>query len=134
MHDPDATGRVLRTLNGLGVHIGIEHFGTGYSSLAYLKRFPVGALKIDGSFVRDVDRRTEDTAVVRTIIAMGDSLGLVVVAGGVERRQQVDRLKTLGCHLAQGPLMGRPLPASAFDPFPPDDLSAWRPTALTAAF
>jgi EAL domain-containing protein (putative c-di-GMP-specific phosphodiesterase class I) len=133
MRDPDATVEVLRALHGLGLHIGIDHFGTGFSSLAYLKRFPVEALKIDGSFVREVDRRAEDSAVVRTIIAMGDSLGLVVVAGGVERFDQVDRLKTLGCHLAQGHLLGRPLHARAFDPFPTDDLSSWRESALLAS-
>jgi EAL domain-containing protein (putative c-di-GMP-specific phosphodiesterase class I) len=133
MRDPDATGDVLRALHGLGLHIGIEHFGTGFSSLAYLKRFPVEALKIDGSFVREVDRRAEDAAVVRTIIAMGDSLGLVVVAGGVERFDQVDRLKTLGCHLAQGDLLGRPLPAGALGLFPTDDLITWRDPALVTS-
>ncbi len=70
---------------------------------------------------------------VRTIIAMGDSLGLVVVASGVERWDQVDRLKTLGCHLAQGHLMGRPLDARAIGPFPTDDLNTWRDPALTAS-
>jgi diguanylate cyclase (GGDEF)-like protein/PAS domain S-box-containing protein len=133
MRDPDATVEVLRTLHALGLHIGIDHFGTGFSSLAYLKRFPVEALKIDGSFVREVDRRAEDTAVVRTIIAMGDSLGLVVVAGGVERWDQVDRLKDLGCHLAQGHLMGRPLDADALGLFPTDDLNTWRDPALIAS-
>jgi len=133
MRDPDATVEVLHALHDLGLHVGIDHFGTGFSSLAYLKRFPVEALKIDGSFVRQVDRRAEDTAVVRTIIAMGDSLGLVVVAGGVERWEQVDRLKTLGCHLAQGHLMGRPLHARDIGFLPTDNLGTWRDSALIAS-
>ena len=125
MRDAENSVRVLHTLRGLGVHFGIDEFGTGYSSLAYLKRFPFEALKIDRSFVREVDRRAEDAAVVRAIIGVGDSLGMLVLAGGVERWDQASRLQTLGCHLAQGLLLGGPLPPREVGDYPTDDLAAW---------
>jgi EAL domain-containing protein (putative c-di-GMP-specific phosphodiesterase class I) len=126
MGDAEASVSVLATLRDLGLHFAIDHFGTGYSSLAYLKQFPVDVLTIDPSFVGQIDRRSEDTAVVRAIIAMGHSLGLLVVAGGIERWEQADRLEALGCHLAQGYLLGGPLHPRDLDPFPTDDLASWR--------
>jgi EAL domain-containing protein (putative c-di-GMP-specific phosphodiesterase class I) len=125
MRDAESTVRVLHTLRALGVHFGIDEFGTGYSSLAYLKRFPVEALKIDPSFVREVDRQSEDAAVVKAIIGLGDALGMLVLAGGVERWDQASRLQTLGCHLAQGYLLGRPLHPREVGAYPTDDLAAW---------
>jgi diguanylate cyclase (GGDEF)-like protein/PAS domain S-box-containing protein len=125
MHDAEGTNAVLHELRELGLHFVIDDFGTGYSSLAYLRQFPVETLKIDRSFVREVDRRAEDTAVVRAIIGVAESLGLFVLADGVERWDQVSRLQSLGCHLAQGFLFGKPLHAQAIGRYPTDDLSTW---------
>jgi EAL domain-containing protein (putative c-di-GMP-specific phosphodiesterase class I) len=125
MRDAEETVKVLHALREIGLHFVIDDFGTGYSSLTYLKRLPVETLKIDSSFVREVDLRSEDTAIVRAIIGLGDSLGLSVIAEGVERSAQVPILQTLGCHLAQGFLFGAPLLAAELGAFPTDDLSAW---------
>ncbi|HXQ62077.1 MAG TPA: EAL domain-containing protein [Acidimicrobiales bacterium] len=126
MRDPESTVTVLQRLRALGLHVVIDDFGTGFSSLAHLERFPVETLKIDGSFVREVDLRSADTAVVRAIIGLGDALGLSVIAEGVERQAQVPILQTLGCHLAQGFLFGLPLHPRDVGAFPTDDLRAWR--------
>jgi len=133
MRDPESTVEVLHTLRELGLHFLIDDFGTGFSSLGFLKRFPVETVKIDGSFVREVDLRSADTAVVRAIIGLGDALGLSVIAEGVERWAQVPILQTLGCHLAQGYLFGAPLPASDVGAYPTDDLSAWSSAPASAA-
>jgi EAL domain-containing protein (putative c-di-GMP-specific phosphodiesterase class I) len=125
MRDADEAVVVLRSLRGLGLHIEIDDFGTGYSSLSYLQRFPVESLKIDQSFVAELDKRADNAAIVRAIIGLGDSLGMPIIAEGVERRSQVDKLRTLGCHLAQGYLFGRPLPARSLGVYPYDDLSSW---------
>lgn len=125
MGNGDSTLDLLRSLRELGVHLEIDDFGTGYSSLSYLKQFPVETLKIDRSFVDELDQNSGDVAIVRAIIALGDSLGLSVVAEGVERPAQADELRALGCFLAQGYLYGTPQPARAIDPYPTDDLSAW---------
>jgi len=125
MRDADEAVTVLQAFRDLGLHIEIDDFGTGYSSLSYLQRFPVESLKIDRSFVNDLDKRSDNAAIVRAIIGLGDSLGLPIIAEGVERRAQVSRLKALGCHLAQGYLFGRPLPAGSLGAFPTDDLGSW---------
>jgi diguanylate cyclase (GGDEF)-like protein/PAS domain S-box-containing protein len=125
MRDADEAVTVLRAARDLGLHIEIDDFGTGYSSLSYLQRFPVECLKIDRSFVSDLDLRSDNAAIVRAIIGLGESLGLPIIAEGVERRAQVDRLRTLDCHLAQGYLFGRPRPARLLGAFPADDLSSW---------
>jgi EAL domain-containing protein (putative c-di-GMP-specific phosphodiesterase class I) len=96
----------------------IDDFGTGYSSLSYLQRFPVETLKIDRSFVDQMDRNSESVAIVRAIMSLGKSLGLSVIAEGVERTAEAAKLKALGCHLAQGYLYGTPLPASALGTSP----------------
>jgi diguanylate cyclase (GGDEF)-like protein/PAS domain S-box-containing protein len=133
MRDADEAVVVLQAFRDLGLHVEIDDFGTGYSSLSYLQRFPVESLKIDRSFVEDLDQRSDNAAIVRAIIGLGDSLGLPIIAEGVERRAQVTRLQALGCHLAQGYLFGRPLPARALAPFPADDLSSWAQLAESAA-
>jgi diguanylate cyclase (GGDEF)-like protein/PAS domain S-box-containing protein len=133
MREPGKAVAVLQGIRELGLHIEIDDFGTGYSSLSYLQRFPVECLKIDRSFITDLDRRHDNAAIVRSIIGLGDSLGLSVIAEGVERREQVGRLQALGCHLAQGYLFGRPLPARALGSIPADDLSSWNPQHATAA-
>ncbi len=128
-----ATADLLHSLRSLGIHMEIDDFGTGYSSLNYLKQLPVETLKIDRSFIAEIDRSEDDLAIVRAVTALGASLGLSVVAEGVERVAQADRLRTLNCFLAQGYLYGRPMPASALGPFPTDDLSSWDFCAQTTA-
>jgi EAL domain-containing protein (putative c-di-GMP-specific phosphodiesterase class I) len=111
MADPQRAGRILQGLSALGVHIAIDDFGTGYSSLAYLKRFPAQTVKIDRSFVAGLPDDRDDAAITQAVVAMAHSLGLEVVAEGVEKPEQVDFLHALGCHTAQGYLIGRPVPA-----------------------
>lgn len=133
MRDADEAVVILRAFRDLGIHIEIDDFGTGYSSLSYLQRFPVETLKIDRSFVNDLDHRADNAAIVRAIIGLGDSLGLSVIAEGVERPTQVERLQALGCHLAQGYLFGRPMAARSMGAFPRDDLGSWNPVCESAA-
>ena len=108
--------RALQTVTGLramGIRIAIDDFGTGYSSLGYLKRLPVDELKIDRSFVRAMASNDDHAAIVRSIVELGHSLGLRVVAEGLEDEQTCARLTLLGCDLAQGYFLGRPAPAEA---------------------
>jgi EAL domain-containing protein (putative c-di-GMP-specific phosphodiesterase class I) len=111
MQNPDFAVSVLSVISELGIHISIDDFGTGYSSLAHLKRFSVNTLKIDKSFVRDVDLSSTDAAIATAIIAMGNSLKLNVIAEGVETQGQYDFLKENNCDQVQGYLFCRPLPA-----------------------
>jgi EAL domain-containing protein (putative c-di-GMP-specific phosphodiesterase class I) len=133
MRDADDAVMVLQSLRELGLHFEIDDFGTGYSSLSYLKRFPVETLKIDRSFVEELDQRSENAAIVRAIIGLGDSLGLSIIAEGVERPGQAAKLQSLGCHLGQGFLYGEPLPAGALGAFPLDDLGSWHQLLDSAA-
>lgn len=111
MQNPDYAVEVLNELTALGVHISIDDFGTGYSSLSHLKRFSVNTLKIDKSFVRDVESNSTDAAIASAIIAMGNSLNLKVIAEGVETEQQMAFLRKNNCDQVQGFLISRPLPA-----------------------
>ena len=111
MQDPHHANQVMRALCDAGMSIAIDDFGTGYSSLAYLTRFPVSALKIDRSFVRNMSRDKNDATIVRTIIEMAHSLGFTVIAEGVETEEQATLLHLLRCEQAQGYLFGRPMPA-----------------------
>jgi EAL domain-containing protein (putative c-di-GMP-specific phosphodiesterase class I) len=99
----------LRRIEELGVRISIDDFGTGYSSLSYLKRLPAGILKIDKSFVRNIVEDDEDTAIVRMVIDLAHTLGMKVVAEGVEREGQAALLEEMGCDMAQGFHFARPL-------------------------
>ena len=114
MSDPGRTEAVLDRLHVLGVGLSIDDFGTGYSSLSYLKRLPVDQVKIDKSFVINMAGDENDAAIVRSTIDLGHNLGLRVVAEGVEEQDAWDKLLALGCDLAQGYILSRPLPAAAF--------------------
>ena len=107
----------LHRLNEIGVEISIDDFGTGYSSLAYLTTLPISELKIDRSFVRDLGMTPQSSAVVTAIIALARSLGLRVIAEGVENLRQMEVLHRLGCGVMQGFLFSRPQP--------PEDIEAW---------
>jgi len=111
--DPDQALRTLQKLAELGVRVALDDFGTGYSSLSLLQRFPLQRIKIDRAFVNNVAEEGHDRALVRTILAMGESLGLEVVAEGVETIQQLDVLTELGCTHVQGYLISRPVHANA---------------------
>src|SRR5450631_4364629 len=106
MTDPKRTIGLLNELYAMGLNLAIDDFGTGYSSLSALQQFPIGTLKIDQSFVRDVAVDSDDAAIVRTIIDMGRSLDLEVIAEGVEASEQLEFLRQHGCYYAQGRLFG----------------------------
>lgn len=114
MKDVDASLAILNDLTAMGVHIAIDDFGTGYSSLLYLKRMPATELKIDRAFVHDLERNDEDAAIVSSIIALGRTLQLQVVAEGVETQAQREYLSELGCDQLQGYHLGRPMDAEEF--------------------
>ena len=125
MRDPAAAIAILRSLRTLGVHLSIDDFGTGYSSLSYLKRLPVEALKIDRSFIEHLETDNDDRAIVEAVVALGRTLGLEVVAEGIERPGQAIELASRGCHLAQGYLYGRPTDPARIGPCPPTSISDW---------
>ncbi len=104
MTDPKRTIALLNELHAMGLHLAIDDFGTGYSSLSALQQFPIGTLKIDQSFVRNVAVNSDDAAIVRTIIDMGKSLNLLVIAEGVEAPEQLEFLRRHGCFYVQGRL------------------------------
>jgi len=114
MEDESLTRDSLRALAATGARLAIDDFGTGYSSLAYLKHFPVHHLKIDRAFVKDLGRDPDDEVIVRTIVQLGHSLGLQIVAEGVETEQQAAILQQHGCEYVQGFHFGRPQAAEAF--------------------
>ena len=114
MAEPGQAIRVLHELHAAGVRLSVDDFGTGYSSLAYLQRLPVHEVKIDKSFVRDLDPGDDRAAIVRAVVDLGHILGLQVVAEGVETAAVADLLLHLGCDLVQGYFYSRPVSADAF--------------------
>ena len=118
MQDTENTSTVLGMLKALGIHIAIDDFGTGYSSLSYLRRFPIDTIKIDQSFVQDIAHETDEAVIVSTIIAMGRSLKLNVVAKGIETPQQLAFLRAHQCAEGQGYYLDKPLPAEDFAALP----------------
>jgi EAL domain-containing protein (putative c-di-GMP-specific phosphodiesterase class I) len=122
LEDPPRTRAILERLSTMGIRLSIDDFGTGYSSLAYLKRLPVDEIKIDRSFVMNMVEDEDDATIVRSTIDLGRNLGLEVVAEGVETGPIWDRLTALGCTVAQGYFLSRPLPADELAPW----LERWR--------
>lgn len=112
MENVDSNIQLLHSLQQAGISLSIDDFGTGYSSMAYLKRFPIDQLKIDRSFVNDIHQGGE--AIIGAILAMAHSLGLSVVAEGVETEAQLTFLESLGCDVVQGFYFSRPIPADQF--------------------
>jgi len=113
--NPENTAIRMLRLKDQGVHFSLDDFGTGYASLSYLKRLPLQQLKIDQSFVRDVLTDPNDEAIIKTILVLGESLDLEVIAEGVENQEQAARLKDLGCRKFQGYFYGRPEPISEWE-------------------
>jgi EAL domain-containing protein (putative c-di-GMP-specific phosphodiesterase class I)/GGDEF domain-containing protein len=109
MHNEENTLTVLQQLKSLGLHLSIDDFGTGYSSLSYLKRFPIDKLKIDQSFIRDCHQNDDDKAIIATIISLGKSLHLSLIAEGVEEESHVNFLESLGCDEIQGYWFSKPV-------------------------
>lgn len=112
MQNPEITLSILNQISVMGITLAIDDFGTGYSSLAYLKHLPIQRLKLDQSFVKDIESDISDAAICSATIALGHNLGLELVAEGVETQAQRDFLTQLGCDVLQGYLYSRPLPAS----------------------
>jgi EAL domain-containing protein (putative c-di-GMP-specific phosphodiesterase class I) len=112
MADPERATQVLQQMHAIGVRIAIDDFGTGYSSLSYLKSVPAQTVKIDRSFIRGLPADTDDAAITQAVIAMAHSLGMAVVAEGVESDAQLEMLRQMGCDEAQGYLLGRPMSAA----------------------
>lgn len=117
MQNPAATIAILEQLKDMGIVLAVDDFGTGYSSLSYLKHLPIHRLKLDRTFVKDIDTSREDAAICSATIVLAHSLGLDLVAEGVETAAQRDYLQNLGCDLFQGFLYSRPLPADQLVPF-----------------
>jgi len=120
MADPERSLPILRELHAMGIRLSVDDFGTGYSSLAYLRRLPIDEIKIDKSFVQGMVTDLGDHAIVRAIIDLGHSLGLRVVAEGVEEEAARDALLSLSCDELQGFLLARPMPI--------EKLEAWLAT------
>ena len=114
MDDIDVTSSILTRLHTLGVHVAIDDFGTGHSSLGYLARFPIDVVKIDQSFVRDIEHDPVKSAIVSAVVALSQGIGSTTVVEGVETLAQLEELKNLGCDVAQGYYFARPVSAAAF--------------------
>jgi diguanylate cyclase len=112
MIDPDKSATVLKLLRSMGITIAIDDFGTGYSSLSYLRRLPIDKLKIDRSFIRDLPTSQTDESIVRAIVSLAHSVGLQVVAEGVETAEQLERIRALDCDQWQGYYCCQPQPAA----------------------
>ncbi len=127
MRDANATVARLNRLRDLGITIAIDDFGTGYSSLAYLRQFPVDVLKIDRSFVSEMDGDPEATALIHTLVELGRTLGLETLAEGIEQQAQLGLLREIGCECGQGYLFSRPVPPADVEALLSDGRGAARP-------
>jgi diguanylate cyclase (GGDEF)-like protein len=126
MEDNETTRGMLESFSRIGVKLAIDDFGTGHSSLSYIKRFNIDTLKIDRSFVQSLPDDSEDVAIATAVIALGRSMGMNVVAEGVETQAQAETLRRLGCDEMQGYLLGRPMPAA--------DLASWLQARLRVEY
>jgi len=115
VEDVQAAIAILEKMSSMGIKTSIDDFGTGYSSLAYLKRFPINKLKIDQSFVKDIQVDSNDEAIVTSVIRLGQSMGMQVIAEGVETEAQLQFLIEQGCDEGQGYFLGRPVNALDFE-------------------
>lgn len=115
MHDTLTISDTLYELHQMGIGLSIDDFGTGYSSLSYIQRFPIDRLKIDRSFVQDITTSEEDAEMIISIIALGHSMKLQVLAEGVETKEQLDYLQQQGCDEVQGFYFSRPVPANELE-------------------
>ena len=113
MEDTDAVIVMLKQIKAMGIKVSMDDFGTGYSSLSYLQKFPFDKIKIDQSFIRSLETSPDSAAIVRAVTALGDSLGMVTIAEGVETENQLLQIAKDGCKQVQGFLTGRPLPSNA---------------------
>ena len=131
--DSEMIGENLKGIEALGVRLAIDDFGTGYSSLSYLKRYAVDGLKIDRSFIKDINADINDDAVTSAVVGLSKTLGMNVVAEGVETIEQYGYLESLNCQIIQGYLVSRPLSSEAFEDWigglrvEPDCSVYWRP-------
>lgn len=114
MQNDLATLKILHQLKALGIRIALDDFGTGFSSLSYLRSFPFDKIKIDRSFVADMETRADAAAIVRAVASLGNSLGMTTTAEGIETQAQLDRLRAEGCNEVQGFLLSRPVDAQKF--------------------
>ncbi|HEY9043676.1 MAG TPA: EAL domain-containing protein, partial [Rheinheimera sp.] len=114
IQNPDRTAEILRKFRALGIRIAIDDFGTGYSSLSYLKQFKVDVLKIDMSFVKDMLQDKSDYEIVKTIISLGQSMNIELIAEGIETAAHQASLLELGCLYGQGYYYSKPLPSEQF--------------------
>jgi EAL domain-containing protein (putative c-di-GMP-specific phosphodiesterase class I) len=115
MGDAEHSVDMLARLKRLGIRVSVDDFGTGYSSLAYLRRFPLDAVKIDGAFIRDVTTDADDAAITLAIIGMAHRLNLQVIAECVETAEQLEFLRANGCDQAQGYYIARPMPVQELE-------------------
>ena len=116
MRNPDEALHRLHALKALGVSLSVDDFGTGYSSLAYLKNLPIDRVRIDRSFVSDLDRNESSKHIIRTIVDLAANLKIEIVAEGVETSEQLEIVRGLGVQVVQGYFTGRPAPAIAYGP------------------
>ena len=119
MQHTETTIEMLNQLRKIGVRIAIDDFGTGFSSLGYLRSFPISKLKIDRSFIRDLPDDADALAIVRAVVGLANSLGIVSTAEGVETEEQYEALRDLGCSEMQGFLLARPCPLNEIRRFFP---------------
>jgi len=126
MRNAERATRMLGQIKKMGVRIAIDDFGVGYSSLAQIKRFPIDTLKVDRSFIRDLERNAEDRAITEAIISMGKTLSLTVVAEGVETEEQQTFLTDHACDAMQGYYFSKPIDHDEFATFVRKHLAAVR--------
>lgn len=117
MHDAEKSITTMNELRALGIQLSIDDFGTGYSSLSYLKCFPINKLKVDQSFVRNMTSNANDASIARTVVSLGQSLNLTVIAEGVETHEQLALLEQYGCDEVQGYLFSRPIAKESLEKF-----------------